>query len=96
MRLRQLFTGGVDPELKRAYHEVWSSSAGRQVLTDLMKYAGLANQVYVPGDPCGTSFNDGKRRLGLRITSILSLGDLEVHELARHQVSVQENSNVDA
>lgn len=55
----------------RAYKRVASGEDGRIVFADLMKFAELDMDPFVPGDPHTTNYNLGKQRVGLRIRSFV-------------------------
>lgn len=58
--------------LRSQYRTVFEGDAGEAVLRDLYEFCGLFMQAHVPGDPFHTAFNDGKRRVALRINAMLS------------------------
>ena len=64
---------------KNDYRMVFQGSdAGKRVLADIYRFAGLDRQMHVPGDPFGTTFNDGMRRVALRIAKLLNEDDNKV------------------
>lgn len=77
------------------YRKTFETDHGRLVLRDLCHFAGLARHMHVPGDPCSTSFNDGMRRVALRITSILGMNDAEIMKIAKEKVSYGEDDEDD-
>lgn len=69
-------------ERRRLYRTVFQTEEGKRVLADIFDACGVGRQIAVPGDPHGTYFNDGMRRVGLRIASILDMTDEEIIRLA--------------
>lgn len=55
----------------RAYKRVASGRDGSIVFADLMKFAELDMDPFVPGDPHTTNYNLGKQRVGLRIRAFV-------------------------
>lgn len=53
------------------FRAVFSGAAGDRVLKDLTAFCLGDGQCHVPGDPFDTAFNEGKRRVWLRITSVM-------------------------
>lgn len=45
------------------YQRTFGTPYGRRVLWHMMKMNGFLEKSYVPGDPHGTSFNDGARNV---------------------------------
>lgn len=61
----------MDKVKRDLYLRVFSTAEGKKVLRDLMQFGHVFDQVHVNGDPVSTAFNDGKRRMVLRILSFL-------------------------
>ena len=53
------------------YRAVFDTPKGKEVLKDLMTFAKFFDTSYVPGDPSTTAYNEGMRRIVLRILSIM-------------------------
>jgi hypothetical protein len=64
--------------LRDAYTQAFAGAAGKLVLADLMAFGHVGSPVHVPGDPLTTAFNDGKRRMVLRIQKFLHMDDAEL------------------
>lgn len=64
------------------YRRVFGTEDGKKVLDDIFESCGLHRQVAVPGDPHATYFNDGMRRVALRLSSILRMTDEEMRRLS--------------
>lgn len=57
------------------YRDAFSGPAGRRALADLYRFCGMASPSFVPGRPDETAFNEGRRRVFLRIASFLELDE---------------------
>jgi len=55
----------------KTYKAVFSSPEGQKVLEFLAEEAGQFRTSYVPGDPQGTAFNEGKRHMFNHILGII-------------------------
>jgi hypothetical protein len=73
---RSLFTR------RNLYRECFATEAGKYVLRDLFHFCNVSRPVLVPGDPGMTGFNDGLRRVALRIAKQLNMSDDEILRLA--------------
>jgi len=80
MRLRDRFQ--LLFRRRHLYRQVFGTPEGKVVLADLLKFCNVRNAVVVPGDPIMTGFNDGVRRVGLRIASICGMSDDELIRLS--------------
>ena len=58
-----------------AYKRVFQGPEGELVLEDLMKFCLVGSDVHVPGDPLETAYNAGRRRVGLRIASLVGMDE---------------------
>ena len=54
-------------KLHEAYRAVFGGAPGEIVLEDLLRVAQVNVTTFAPGDPHRTSFNEGKRIVGLHI-----------------------------
>lgn len=70
-------------ETLRAYQAVFAGPVGQLVLADILTRAGLVGSSFVPGDPCATAFNEGKRRIGLEIIESLNVNPDNVLRMLR-------------
>lgn len=64
------------------YQATFASDAGGRVLRDLIRFCHM-DQPSFAADPCITAFNEGERRVFLRILGILRLSDNDILKLAR-------------
>lgn len=64
------------------YAAVFGGAAGRRVLADLYRFCHM-DQPSFAADPCLTAFNEGERRVFLRILGLLRLNDEDILRLAR-------------
>jgi hypothetical protein len=63
------------------YHAVFTSEAGRRVLADLYRFC-LMDQPCFAGDPQATAFNEGRRRVFLRLLAILRMTENDILQLS--------------
>jgi hypothetical protein len=71
------------------YRNVFSTPDGQKVLKDLLAFCNMLNMTYVPGDPTTTAFNEGMRRVGLRIVSILENDPAKQQQLVQQQYNIE-------
>lgn len=73
--------------LSKAYRETWDTPHGRLVLEDLLRFCNPMNVSFTPGDPPGSArYNEGRRRVGLRIASYLSMKERQLERLAARRI----------
>jgi hypothetical protein len=63
------------------YKLVFSTPQGRRVLKDLLDFCHYNKPTYVVGDSYATHYNEGLRRVALRLTSFLNLDLQELNQL---------------
>jgi len=80
-----------DFKLSDHYKKVFSTPEGKKVLYDLMKFGKFNQPTYSPGDPNGTAFNEGMRRVILRIVNFVE-ADLE-NQMKLHTKLMNEDMN---
>lgn len=68
---------------KRNYEAVFKSVQGKAVLSDLIKFCGLYDPSFT-GNAEQTAFNEGKRRVALRIISILGQNEKSLEQVSQH------------
>lgn len=61
----------MDKNKMRIYKEVFDTPNGKKVLKDIMDFCHIMGQLHDPNNSHNTAFNDGKRRVALRILSFL-------------------------
>jgi len=66
------------------YAKTFGTPEGKAVLADIYRAAGLDRPSYVEGKPDRTAYNEGLKRIGLRIKNILDHSDEQIKELAAH------------
>jgi len=71
-------------KLANAYKTIFSTPEGQEVFKDLMKHGRLHEPTFVPGDPATTAFNEGMRRMALRIFSFVTTDEAEVERAVRN------------
>ncbi|GEM_PF-5775705 len=64
------------------YRQLFEGLEGRRVLADLYCFCGMASPSFVPGRPDETAFNEGKRRVFLRIAGFMELDDERIRTMA--------------
>lgn len=52
------------------YSSVFNTPQGEEVLEDLMRFVGFMGDAFKPGDPYGTAYNLGQRRVVQRIANL--------------------------
>ena len=57
------------------YRAAFGGPAGRRTLADLYRFCGMGSPSFVPGRPDETAFNEGRRRVFLRIAGLLELDE---------------------
>lgn len=76
---------GLEPRLpgrlRRDYVEVFSTPAGRRVLRDLYGFCHMAQPTFSP-DPQIAAFNEGCRRVFLRILGLMRMSQDEIVTMA--------------
>lgn len=80
--------GGIDRNtrlLRRraAYREVFTGEHGDVVFADLFDFCGARKPSFVPGSADETAFNEGKRRVMLRILGILEMDEETISRVVR-------------
>ena len=63
------------------YGLTFSSDHGKRVLKDLYRFCGMGQPSFVPGAPDETAFNEGKRRVFLRLAALLELDDIAMRRM---------------
>lgn len=70
-KLKNLFKNSqVDNKKSQMYKNVFGTVEGEQVLEDLLKFCKVNQPTYVPGDSLTSSYNEGLRRVGLRLLAL--------------------------
>ena len=78
-----VFAPGLGRRRRRAdYRRCFATPEGRRVLADLYRFCGMASPSFVPGRADETAFNEGKRRVFLRLAAFLELDDDRVRRMA--------------
>ncbi len=86
MPLPEMFRRRVS--LAHAYHEVFEGTpAGRMVLGDLLRAAGMLETSAVPGDSHMTHFREGRRSVGLHVLDRLRWREGELLKLAEEKTN---------
>lgn len=70
--IKDLFRNtNVEEERQSKYKRVFGTPEGKEVLQDILHSSGVARSSYVLQDPQATSFNEGRRSVGLRLLQIM-------------------------
>ena len=72
--------GGLSSRNKN-YRKVFSDNEGEYVLADLYRFCGMDRPSYVEGSPDRTAYNEGMKRVALRIKSIMNQSSSDVDRL---------------
>lgn len=67
---------------RHVYRLVYATPEGRAMIHDLLRFCNFRAPVVVPNDPMMTGYNDGMRRVGLRIASFIGMTDEDVMRLS--------------
>lgn len=66
---------------RRLYKQVFETPQGQDVLKDLAKFCHMQSPSYTPGDPHGTAYKEGMRRVFLRISNYLNMDEVEIQKM---------------
>lgn len=70
-KIKELFKDTkVNQELSQKYKNVFSTNDGKDVLKDLLVFCEISQPTFKVGQPDLSAFNEGKRRVGLRLLSL--------------------------
>lgn len=58
-----------------AYKTIFNTPQGKEVLKDLLKFCHFDSPTFMPNDPYTSAFNEGKRRVALRILGIMNMDE---------------------
>lgn len=61
---------------------------GEEVLADLLNFCGQYKSSHSPNDPYASAFNEGKRRVILRILNFIKMEEKEIQDI----ISINNNS----
>lgn len=81
----------MNKEKSKLYKKVFNSPEGKKVVRDLMECGMIFGQTHVPNDPYSSAFNEGQRRIVLRLLSFLK--PEEMLDLYNSKENVITNSN---
>lgn len=76
------------------YQRTFTTAHGKRVLRRMMKECGMMEPSYVPGDPQGTAFNEGRRSAVLDVCNRLKL-DLKKIEHQLTKVEPEDSDYID-
>jgi hypothetical protein len=77
----------------RSYKAVFNSPDGERVLADLLNFCGQYKCSHNPGDANSTAFNEGKRRVSLRILKFIDMEEKEIQKILKATES-PESTNI--
>lgn len=77
-------------KLNKAYRATFSTAAGKEVMKDLIKFCHIMQPTFVPGDASASAFNEGIRRVGLRIMSKSNMTEKDVIAINKQLNSTNE------
>ena len=63
------------------YKYCFETEAGKEVLKDLANFCKYNEPTFVAGDPYATAFNEGMRRVFLRMKSLSNMTDLDLDKI---------------
>jgi len=70
-----------EAQLRQLYRKVFDSPEGAEVLSHLRAICFGDSRTFVPGDPCATAFNEGRRSVLLDVLARLK-DPIEKQEVA--------------
>ena len=70
---------------KKDYKVVFESPEGKRVLKDLMAFCHYRDSTFVPNDVGMSAFNEGKRRVLLRVISLMNIPEERLNEILHEQ-----------
>jgi hypothetical protein len=73
---------------RHLYRQVFGTPEGRAVLDDLFRFCRVGQPVIAPGDQITTGFNDGMRRVALRIAKLTNMTDAEIMRMVNQPEEV--------
>ena len=65
------------------YKKCFASVEGKRVLQDLIQFCKYRDSSYVAGDPTGTAFNEGMRRVILRVIKFMNMTEDELNRISQ-------------
>lgn len=68
---------------KTNYQQCFKTPAGEKVLQDLMLFCKYRDSSFVVGDPNQTAFNEGMRRVILRIIKFMEMTDDDINKIIK-------------
>lgn len=76
-------------DLSKAYKDTFSSESGKRVFADILRMGRYNQPTFVPNDPYTSAFNEGMRRMALRVVSFVE-ADLEKQAKLTNNLNVEE------
>lgn len=67
----------------RDYKICFDTPEGQRVLKDLVQFCKYRDSTFVAGDPHATAFNEGMRRVALRIIKFLNMTEEEINKISQ-------------
>lgn len=84
--LKSLFKkNSVNKELADNYKSLYRTPAGKAVIDDLLNFTKVSSPSFIPGSSDVTAYNEGMRRVGLRILSMVEGEPREIKNLTEEQ-----------
>lgn len=65
------------------YQKCFETAEGQRVLKDLMAFCKYRDSTFVTGDPHATAFNEGMRRVALRVVKFLNMTEEEITKISQ-------------
>ncbi len=63
------------------YKEVFNTPQGQKILQDLYVFCGQNRSTHVAGDPYGSAYNEGMRRVFLRIQQFVNVDEKKLQQI---------------
>lgn len=64
------------------YKICFSTPEGKRVLKDLLQFCKYRDSSFVAGDPNSTAFNEGMRRVALRLIKFINMNEDEITKIS--------------
>lgn len=72
-------------QLNKAYKQLFTkeNESGKIVLKDLFSFCNMDKSTFVEGDPYSSAYNEGMRRVYLRIAGMLRMDEEYINDLMK-------------
>lgn len=68
----------------KSYKKLFTDNKeGEEVLADLLEFCGQYKSSHTAGDPLTSAFNEGKRRVALRILKFIDMKEVDIQKIIK-------------